>query len=181
MRRALLLVLAVLVSATVSADAVPNRGGSLSIVPAVLMPAGALSHSFYAAPQINLDFDVGVTPAWSFVFGVGYAELASKLQTDANLVLAPAWFGIKSKHQLRQDVELYWDLAAEAVYGKEYWRHSGSGSLETLDGGAVAGTGFDLLLTPWLLLGCEAKAHLVVEGRDVYPFVQLGLRLGLRG
>jgi hypothetical protein len=82
---------------------------------------------------------------------------------------------------LRQDIELFWDLSAEMVYAKEYWRHSGSGSLETLDGGAAAGAGFDLWLTKWLLLGCDVRAHLVVEGSSVFPFAELGLRLGLRG
>lgn len=181
MLRALTLVLALAISGFAAADVVADRGGSFSLVPSVLMPAGALSRTYEAAPQADLDFDIGIDPAWSLVFGVAYSEHASQLSPDAFLVLAPAWFGFKSKAQLRQDVELFWDLSAEMMYAKEYWRHSGSGSLETLDGGGVAGAGFDLLLTPWLLLGFEAKAHLVVEGRQVFPFAQLGLRLGLRG
>jgi hypothetical protein len=169
------------ISRTAVADVVSDRGGAFSLEPSVMMPAGALSKVFYAAPQADVDFDIGIDPSWSLVFGAAYSEHASLLQSDAFLVLAPAWFGFKSKAHFRQDVELFWDLSAELVYAKEYWRSSGSGSLETLDGGGVAGAGFDLLLTPWLLLGCEAKAHLIVEGRDVYPFAQLGLRLGLRG
>jgi hypothetical protein len=167
---------------TLSADeAGSDRGGSFSVEPAVLIPAGTLAQSFYAAPKINLDFDIGISPAWSLIFGAAYSEHANKLQDDVHLVLAPAWFGIKSKAQLRQDIELFWDLSAEMVYAKEYWRHSGSGSLETLDGGAAAGAGFDLWLTKWLLLGCDVRAHLVVEGSSVFPFAELGLRLGLRG
>jgi hypothetical protein len=180
--RALPLILALLLCGRpAAADVVSDRGGAFSLEPAVLMPAGVLARSFYAAPQANLDFDIGINPAWSLVFGAGYSEHASVLQQDAALVLAPVWGGFKSKAHFRQDVELFWDLAGELVYAKEYWRHSGSGSLETLDGGGVAGAGFDLLLTPWLLLGCEAKAHIVVEGREAFPFAELALRLGLRG
>lgn len=151
------------------------------MAPAVLLPAGALGRTIDPAPQANLDFDIGINPAWSVIFGAGYSDHSNRLQQDARLLLAPAWMGFKSKHQFGQDTELFWDLAAEMVYAKEYWRGSGNGSLETMDGAGVAGAGFDLWLTSSLLLGVETKAHLVIEGSDVFPLVQLGLRLGLRG
>ena len=179
-RSGLLLMLTLLVPGFQLAAA-DQRGGSLSVVPAVLMPMGPLGKHYGGAPQGNLDFDLGITPGWSMIFGAGYSTHQNLVQKDNYLTLAPAWFGFKSKAQFRQDVEIFWDLALEGVYAKEFYQNSGSGSIETLDGAGVAGAGFDLWLSPSLLLGMEVKAHLVVEGRDVYPFLQWGLRLGLRG
>lgn len=158
-----------------------DRGGSFSIVPAVLMPAGRLAQNFYAAPQLDLDFDIGVNPHWSVIFGAAYADLASKIDQDSRLLLAPAWFGFKSKAQIGPSVEVFWDCSAELVYEKQSFIHSGSGAIENLDGGFVVGAGMDLWLTPWLLTGIESKAHMVMEQGELFPFVQLGLRLGLRG
>lgn len=160
--------------------AADERGGSFSVVPAVLMPAGRLAETFYAAPQINLDFDIGINHRWSVIFGAGYSQMQSRLNEDAELLLAPGWFGFKSKAQIGPSVEVFWDFAGELVYEKLFILGSG-GSIENLDGGVVLGAGMDLWLTRWLLMGVESKAHLIIEGREVFPMVQLGLRLGLRG
>ena len=158
-----------------------ERGGSFCVVPAVLMPAGRLDAAFYAAPQVNLDFDVGISPHWSVIFGAGFSDHESKANPDTRLVLAPTWFGFKSKAQILPTVELYWDFAGELAYEKEYFRGSGIGSIENLDGGVTVGAGFDLWLTKWLVTGVESKAHLLIEPGEVFPMVQLGLRLGIRG
>ena len=46
---------------------------------------------------------------------------------------------------------------------------------------AGAAVVYGLWLTSWLLAGVESKAHLVMEGSQVYPLMELGLRLGIRG
>jgi hypothetical protein len=176
-----LLVLFTLLVPCIHLAAADQRGGSLSVEPSLLMPMGPLGQDYGAAAQADLDFDLGINPGWSMIFGAGYTTLPNLVQKDNYLTLAPAWIGLKSKAQFRQDVEIFWDLALEGTYAKEFYQNSGSGSIETLDGGGVAGAGFDLWLSPSLLIGTEVKAHLVVEGRDVYPFLQWGLRLGLRG
>jgi hypothetical protein len=176
-----LLLLFLLLAPCFNLAAADQRGGSLSVEPSLLMPMGPLGQNYGAAAQANLDFDLGISPDWSMVFGAGYTTLPNLVQKDNYLTLAPAWIGLKSKAQFRQDVEIFWDLALEGMYAKEFYQNSGSGSIETLDGGGVAGAGFDLWLSPSLLIGTEVKAHLIVEGRDVYPFLQWGLRLGLRG
>lgn len=158
-----------------------ERGGSFCVVPAVLMPAGRLDLAYHPAPQVNLDFDVGINPRWSVIFGAGFSDHESKLNPDARLVLAPTWFGFKSKAQILPAVELFWDFAGELTYEKAYFRGSGIGSIENLDGGVLLGAGFDLWLTQWLLVGVESKAHLLIEAGEVFPMVQLGLRLGIRG
>jgi hypothetical protein len=159
-----------------------NRGGAFCVVPGVLLPAGALEKAFYAAPIYNLDFDIGVSPDWSVIFGTAYADLPSKLNRDAHLLTVPAWFGFKSKAQFLPAVELFWDFAGELLYEKTYiGGKSGTGSVENLDGGLMLGAGFDLWLTKWLVTGVESKAHLIFEGGQIYPFVQLGLRIGVRG
>lgn len=170
-----------LCAAALPAQAPEDRGGSFSLVPAVLIPAGRLATTFHAAPQINLDFDIGVNKRWSVVFGASYAQLQSKLNPDSNLLLAPAWFGFKHKAQIGPSVEVFWDIAGELVYEKLSIIHSGNGAVENLDGGVVLGAGLDLWLTKWLLAGIESKAHLIVESGEVFPMVQLGIRLGLRG
>jgi hypothetical protein len=158
-----------------------DRGGSLSLEPGVLMPIGTLAQSFYAAPQEALDFDVGINPRWSVIFGLGFSDHESVASPDAKLVLAPVWMGFKSKAQFSDAVEVFWDLSAEGWYEKEYLYNAGVGSVENLDGGASAGAGFDLLLTKWLLVGCVSRCHMAFEEGHVYPFVQLALRFGLRG
>ena len=165
-----------------SAVAKLDRGGSFCITPGLLFPTGALAEAFNPAGDWNLDFDIGVSPAWSVIFGAGYADLEDKTNQEARLLIVPAWFGFKSKAQFVPSVELYWSLAAELDYEKEYVRgQTGTGSLENLDGGASAGAGFDLWLTKWLLAGVESRAHFIVEGSQIYPLFELGLRLGLRG
>jgi hypothetical protein len=141
-----------------------------------------LATAFNPGVEWNLDFDVGLSPAWSVIFGAGYSDLESRFNPEGRLVLVPAWFGFKSKSQFMPAVELYWSLAAEMMYEKAYVRgHTGTGSLENLDGGVTLGAGFDLWLTQWLLAGVNSRAHLVVEGDQVFPMVELGLRLGIRG
>jgi hypothetical protein len=164
------------------ADAVEeDRGGSFCLTPSLLLPSGVLASQFQAGGDWNLDFDVGISPAWSVIFGAGYADLKDQSNHDAGLLLVPAWFGFKSKVQLKP-VELYWSAAGELVYEKAYVTgNTGTGSLENLDGGPVLGAGFDLWLTKWLLAGVESRAHFVIEGNQVYPLMELGLRLGIRG
>ena len=100
----------------------------------------------------------------------------------SGLVLVPAWFGMKSKAQFLPAVEINWSLAGELFYEKNYVRgNTGTGSLENLDGGMTAGAGFDLWLTKWLLAGVSSRAHFIIEGNQVYPLMELGLRLGIRG
>ncbi len=167
-----------LASAGWSAD---DRGGSFTLSPAVLMPMGRLGTAFHAGPQANLDFDIGISPRWSVIFGASYASLESKLNRESSLMIAPAWFGFKSKAQIGPSVEVFWDFAGELVYEKQSFIHRGHGAIENLDGGMMLGAGVDLWLLSWLLLGVESRAHLVVEPGEVFPFMQLGLRLGLRG
>jgi hypothetical protein len=162
-------------------QAASDRGGSFTLSPAVLMPVGRLAKTTYAGPQANLLFDIGINPRYSVIFGASYADLESKLTPDARLMIAPAWFGFKSKAQIGPSVEVFWDTAAELVYEKESYLRKGNGAVENLDGGIQVGTGLDLWLTPWLLAGVESLAHLVIEKDEVFPFVQLGIRLGLRG
>lgn len=145
------------------------------------MPTGRLATTFHAAPQMNLDFDIGISPRWSVLFGAAYADLESKLTKQSRLMIAPAWFGFKSKAQIGPSVEVFWDFAAELVYEKHSYIHSGTGAIENLDGGGFLGAGMDLWLTDWLLMGVESRVHMVVEPGEVFPFVQLGLRVGLRG
>ena len=159
-----------------------DRGGSFSLNPGLLLPAGDLASQISPGGIWNLDFDVGVSPAWSVLFGAGYSDLANKFNPEARLMLVPIWFGFKSKAQLEQAVELYWSLSAEMTYEKAYLTgKTGSGSLENLDGGAVAAAGFDLWLKKWLLAGVDCKAHFIIEGSQVYPLLELGLRIGIRG
>jgi hypothetical protein len=176
-----LFIVALFLAPALQAASDDDRGGSFTLSPAVLMPAGRLATKIYAGPQANLDFDIGVNPRYSVIFGASYAELEEKLTPDARLVIAPAWFGFKSKAQIGPSVEVFWDTAAEIVYEKEYYRRVGNGSVENLDGGIQLGAGMDLWLTKWLLAGVESRAHMVFEKDEVFPFVQLGLRLGLRG
>lgn len=172
---------AALLGAVAGLPAADERGGSFTLAPAVLMPAGRLGQAFHGAPQANLHFDIGISPRWSVIFGAAYAELVSKLNRDSRLMLAPAWFGFKSKAQIGPSIEVFWDTALEAVYEKHAFYHSGVGSIENLGGGMMLGTGLDLWLTGWLLAGIEARTHLIKEGDEVFPFVQWGLRIGLRG
>ena len=158
-----------------------DRGGSLSLEPGVLIPVGSLAQSFYAAPQAAMDFDVGINPRWSVIFGAAYSDHTSVENPYAHLTLAPAWMGFKSKAQFESEVEVFWDLSAEVFYEKEYLYNTGTGSLENLDGGVSAGAGMDLWLTKWLLLGVESRCHMIIEKGNTYPMVQLALRLGLRG
>lgn len=167
-------------SAVASGD--PNRGGSFCISPALFMPASTLGTAFYPGGIWNLDFDIGVNPSKSVIFGVGYSDLGSRSNSDAHLVMVPAWFGFKSKNQFVPSVETFWSMAGELYYEKSYVSgHTGTGSLENLDGGVVAGAGFDLWLTKWLLAGVDSRAHFAIEAGQVFPFVELGLRIGLRG
>jgi hypothetical protein len=169
-------------SAQALAEDVGQRGGSFCVVPSLLLPAGSLAAAFNPGVEWNLDFDVGLSPAKSVIFGVGYSDLESSFNREGRLVLVPAWFGFKSKAQFDPSVELYWSLAGELVYEKAYVRgNTGTGSLENLDGGAVAGAGFDLWLTPWLVAGVSSRAHFVIEGGQLYPLMELGLRIGVRG
>jgi hypothetical protein len=159
-----------------------DRGGSFTLSPGLLLPAGALATQMDPGGIWNLDFDVGFSPAWSVIFGAGYSDLGNSVNHDARLMLVPAWFGLKSKAQIKPAIELYWSLAAEMTYEKAYLTgNTGGGSLENLDGGGAAAAGFDLWLTKWLLAGVDFKAHFIIEGSDVYPLMELGLRLGIRG
>jgi hypothetical protein len=162
-------------------SAADERGGSFTLMPAALLPTGRLAQTHYPGPQANLDFDIGINPSWSVLFGAGYAELEHKLTPEARLLLAPAWFGFKHKAQLGPSVEIFWDFAGELFYEKQYYIHSGNGSTENLDGGMMLGAGFDLWLTNWLLAGVETRMHFIVEPGEIFPMMQLGLRLGLRG
>ena len=163
------------------ADEAVDRGGSFCLTPSLFLPTGVLAQQFNPGGLENLDFDVGISPAWSVIFGAGYADLDNQFNSDAHLLLVPAWFGFKSKAQLKP-VELYWSAAGELVYEKAtVIGNTGNGSLDNLDGGAVLGAGFDLWLTKAFLVGVESRVHLVIEGQQLYPLVELGLRFGIRG
>ena len=179
MSRLALLCFVVMAAAPLAADET-DRGGSLTLEPGVLMPAGALAASYDAAPQLAADFDVGINRNWSLIFGGAYSDHQNSFNPQAQLVLAPGWMGFKSKKRIGDRVEVFWDLSGEVIYEKEYIHYT-SGSAQNLDGGGAAGAGFDLLLTDWLLLGCESRCHLVIENGEVFPLIQLALRLGLRG
>ncbi|HXB96595.1 MAG TPA: hypothetical protein VNZ54_00990, partial [bacterium] len=107
MTRSGLLLLCTLLVPCFRLSAADQRGGSLSVEPSLLMPMGPLGQNYGAAAQANLDFDLGITPGWSMVFGAGYGTLPSLVQKDNYLTLAPAWIGLKSKAQFRQDVEIF--------------------------------------------------------------------------
>src|SRR5688572_29365373 len=85
-------------SRQVDADELRNRmGGSFSLHPAFFLPAAPLDKVFHSTLGYNLDFDIGFSPDWSVIFGAGYADFRDRRNPDHYLLLAPAWFGIKSK------------------------------------------------------------------------------------
>lgn len=159
-----------------------SRGGSFGVAPAVFLPAGNLASYFHPGPAWDLDFDVGINPNWSVIFGATYVDLENRINRDNRLVLVPGWFGFKSKAQFAEYVEVYWSFAGELAYEKTYvMGKTGTGALENLDGGFVLGAGFDLWLTKWLLSGVESRCHFLVEGDQLFPMVELALRFGIRG
>ena len=152
------------------------------MAPALFLPAGSLANYFHPGLAWDLNFDVGVNPKWSVIFGATYTDLEARSNREARLVLVPAWFGFKSKAQFADAVEVYWSMAGELAYEKAYVSgRTGTGALENLDGGLVLGAGFDLWLTKWLLSGVESRAHLLFENSQTYPMIELALRLGIRG
>jgi hypothetical protein len=158
-----------------------RRGGSLSLEPAFLIPSGALSKVVSNTLGYNLNFDIGISQDFSMTFGGAYYNQQELANKDAYLMLCPAWAGFKSKNQFLPSAEVYWEVDAALYYEKEYLIQSGSGAIENLDGGGIIGAGFDVWWTRWLLSGFEAREHVVVENGQVFPFMQLGIRVGIKG
>ncbi len=164
------------------ADQLRNRkGGSFTLQPAFFLPARPLSSAFENTLGYNLDFDIGFSPDWSVIFGAGYADFKGTGNPDYHLLLAPAWFGLKSKNQFLPAAEVSWEMAAVLFYEKSYLIHSSVGAQENLDGGAMLGAGYDIWWTRWLLTGMQARILFVVEQMQIFPIMQLGLRIGVRG
>lgn len=157
------------------------RGGSFSLVPAFLLPASPLDRTLHPALGYNLDFDIGFSQGWSVIFGAGYNDLIGRQNPDYHLMLAPAWFGFKSKEQFLPAAEVYWEAAAVLFYEKGYFLNSSVGAQENLDGGAMIGAGLDIWWARWLLTGFQARILGVAEDGQLFPFMQLGLRAGVRG
>jgi len=158
-----------------------RKGGSFSLEPALLIPSSPLDKVVSNTLGYNANFDIGVSPDISVVFGGGYYNQRGQKNQDYYLLMCPVWFGVKSKNQFLPAAEVYWEAAAALYYEKSYLIQSSTGALENLDGGGILGAGFDIWWTRWLMSGFDAKAHLVVEDGQVFPFMQLGLRLGIRG
>jgi hypothetical protein len=158
-----------------------RKGGSFSVEPALLIPMSPLDKVFYNTLGYNLDFDIGVSPDFSVVFGGGYFNQQGRQNPDYYLVMVPAWLGLKSKNQFLPMAEVYWEADAALYYEKAYLVRSSAGAIENLDGGAILGAGFDVWWTPWLTSGLDARAHVLVEDGKVFPFMQFGLKLGIRG
>lgn len=158
-----------------------RRGGSFSLEPALWIQTAPLDKVLYNALGYNANFDIGVSPDFSVTFGGGYYNQRGRGNSDYYLVMAPVWAGVKSKNQFLPLVEVFWEIDAELVYEKSYLIQSSSGAIENLDGAGVAGAGFDVWLTRWLLMGFETRLHLVVDDGQVFPFTQMGIRVGIRG
>lgn len=157
-----------------------RKGGSFSLEPAILIPYAPLDTVLNNALGYNADFDIGVSPDISLVFGAGYYNLQGQQNPDYYLTMAPL-AGIKSKNQFLPMVELFWELDVAGYYEKSYLIQSSTGSEENLDAGGILGGGFDVWWTRWLLTGIDVRFHLVYEDQRVYPFSQFGLRIGIRG
>jgi hypothetical protein len=169
------------VPAAAADDPIGINGGSLCFTPSYLLPAGALEKALPQAFGYNLDFDIGTSPNLSVIFGGGYYDMAVRTNRDLHLLLAPGWFGLKFKYHFLPVVEFYWETAGSLYYQRMYYVHSSVGSEENLDGGVVLGCGWDLWLSRWFVTGIEAKYHLMMEPGRIFPAVQMGLRLGIRG
>ncbi len=158
-----------------------QRGGSFTLEPAFLIPAGALAKVVQGGAGANVNFDIGLSPRWSMIFGGAFYDLRGSLNPDLHLVLAPAWVGLRHKAQFQRWVEAYADISVAGTYAKAFLTNSGTGSIETLDGGGIFGAGLDLIPLPWLVLGVSTRVHMIIEPGQVYPLLQMGLRLGVRG
>jgi hypothetical protein len=158
-----------------------RKGGSFSIEPALWLPMGSLDKVLSNTLGYNVNFDIGVSPDISVIFGGGYYDQKGQANPDYNLLVAPFWAGIKSKNQFLPMAEVYWEADAALYYEKAYLVQSSTGSQENLDGGGILGAGFDIWWTRWLTTGFDAKFHLVVDDGEVFPFAQLGIRVGIRG
>jgi hypothetical protein len=175
------------VAPTVEATPVPEfslqfrRGGSLSLEPAFLIPTGALGKVLSNTLGYNANFDIGISPDFSMTFGGGYYNQQELANRDAYLMIAPVWAGFKSKNQFLPTAEVYWEADAALYYEKEYLIQTSNGAIENLDGGGILGAGIDVWWTRWIMSGFEAREHLVVENGQVFPFMQLGIRVGIKG
>ena len=158
-----------------------RRGGSFSLEPALLIPSAPLDRALNNTLGYNVNFDIGVSPDISVVFGAGYYNQKGKSNPDFYLALCPTWFGIKSKNQFLPTAEVYWEADAALYYEKSYLIQSSSGATENLDGGAILGAGFDIWWTRWLLTGFDMRQHLIIEDNQVFPMMQIGFRVGIRG
>ncbi len=156
-------------------------GGSFCLEPALLVPVGDLQKSLQPAFGPNLDFDLGLSPRVSFIFGLSYYEMLDPQNPDFRFRMVPGWVGLKFKDHWPPSVEFYWEVAASGYYEKAYDIGASTGSQENLDGGLVLGSGYDLWFTRWLLGGVDVRYHLVAEQGTIFPFVQFGARLGIRG
>jgi hypothetical protein len=176
----LLLALSLAAPAWIQADTVGTRGGSLSAEPCFLIPSGGFGRAFHPTLGYNLDFDIGLSRRFSLEFGGGWYETKHLQNPDLRLMLTPGWLGLKVKEQWLPDVEFYWQTLAAGYYQKLYYVKSATGQEENLDGGLILGTGVDWWLRRWLLVGLTVRYNLMIESREVFPFTQIGMRLGLR-
>jgi hypothetical protein len=158
-----------------------RRGGSFSMEPAFLLPMAPLEKVFHNTLGYNVNFDIGVSPDISVLFGGGYYNLQGRRNPDYYLVMTPVWAGVKSKNQVLPTVEVYWEACAALYYQKAYLIQSSTGAIENLDGGGILGSGFDVWWTRWLMSGLDVRFHVIYEAGQVYPFTQIGLRVGIRG
>lgn len=158
-----------------------RRGGSFSLEPALLIPSAPLDKTLNNALGFNVNFDIGVSPDISVVFGGGYYNLKGVSNPDFFLVICPGYGGIKSKNQFLPTVEVWWEADAAVFYEKSYLIQHSTGAMENLDGGGILGAGFDVWWTRWLMSGFNMKENLIVEDGQIFPFMQIGLRVGIRG
>jgi hypothetical protein len=158
-----------------------RRGGSFSLEPAFLLPTNPLDKVLQNSVGYNINFDVAVSRNISVTFGGAYYNQRGSQNPDFYLLMAPVWGGLKSKNQFLPMAEVFWEMDWALYYEKAYLIQSSVGSQENLDWGGILGAGFDVWWTRWLLSGVEAKLHMVVDGQRFYPFMQIGLRLGIKG
>jgi hypothetical protein len=163
------------------AQAHSSRGGSLSVEPAVLIPVGSLEKTFGASPGIDLNFDVGISPRLSVVFGGGAFDLVSKTNPDLRFRLLPAWLGVRFKYRLAPIIETYWEASAAGYYEYLTYQNDVDARQDHLAPGGIFTSGFHVWFTSWLLAGIQSRLHFIEEDGRIFPMVQFGLMVGIRG
>ena len=158
-----------------------DRGGSLTIEPAYLMPLGSLEKHLEPTLGYAASFDVGITPKISWIFGASYFEMKGLRNNALRFRLIPTWMGVRFKYRIPPVVESWWEVAGAAYIERIRIHGQPSSKQEHLTAGGQVATGINYFLNPWLLTGAQFRLHLVVEEDRVFPMTQFGLMIGIRG